>query len=45
MLLGYARTLLGLNDEIRGRFEAPDITGHVRLGVPISTPPSCCRRC
>ncbi|AMB46704.1 LysR substrate-binding domain-containing protein [Methylobacterium sp. AMS5] len=34
MLLGYARTLLGLNDEIRERFEAPDITGHVRLGVP-----------
>ncbi|MBK3403597.1 LysR family transcriptional regulator [Methylorubrum populi] len=34
MLLGYARTLLGLNDEIRGRFEAPDIAGHVRLGVP-----------
>ncbi|BAU88867.1 LysR family transcriptional regulator [Methylorubrum populi] len=34
MLLGYARTLLGLNDEIRGRFEAPDITGRVRLGVP-----------
>ncbi|MCJ2131408.1 LysR substrate-binding domain-containing protein [Methylobacterium sp. E-045] len=34
MLLSYARTLLGLNDEIRERFEAPDVTGHVRLGVP-----------
>ena len=34
MLLGYARTLLGLNDEIRGRLEAPEIAGHVRLGVP-----------
>lgn len=34
MLLGYARTLLGLNDEIRERFEAPDVAGHVRLGVP-----------
>ncbi|GEP03897.1 LysR substrate-binding domain-containing protein [Methylobacterium oxalidis] len=34
MLLGYARTLLGLNDEIRDRFQAPDISGHVRLGVP-----------
>ncbi|AWN43238.1 LysR substrate-binding domain-containing protein [Methylobacterium durans] len=34
MLLAYARTLLGLNDEIRERFQAPDIAGHVRLGVP-----------
>lgn len=34
MLLGYARTLLGLNDEIRERFQAPDVAGHVRLGVP-----------
>ena len=34
VLLGYARTLLGLNDEIRGRFEAPEVAGHVRLGVP-----------
>ena len=34
ILLGYARALLALNDEIRGRFEAPDVTGHVRLGVP-----------
>ncbi|GEP09073.1 LysR substrate-binding domain-containing protein [Methylobacterium gnaphalii] len=34
MLLGYARTLLGLNDEIRERFDAPDVAGHVRLGVP-----------
>ncbi|POR41297.1 LysR substrate-binding domain-containing protein [Methylobacterium sp. V23] len=34
MLLGYARTLLSLNDEIRDRFQAPDIVGHVRLGVP-----------
>ena len=34
LLLGYARTLLLLNDEIRERFEGPDIAGHVRLGVP-----------
>ncbi len=34
VLLGYARTLLGLNDEIRTRFEAPSVAGHVRLGVP-----------
>lgn len=34
MLLAYARTLLSLNDEIRDRFEAPDIAGRVRLGVP-----------
>ena len=34
MLLSYARTLLSLNDEIRARFHAPDIAGHVRLGVP-----------
>jgi DNA-binding transcriptional LysR family regulator len=34
ILLAYARKLLGLNDEIRDRFRAPDIVGHVRLGVP-----------
>jgi DNA-binding transcriptional LysR family regulator len=34
MLLGYARTLLELNDDIRDRFQAPDVAGHVRLGVP-----------
>jgi len=34
ILLAYARKLLGLNDEIRDRFRAPDIAGHVRLGVP-----------
>lgn len=34
MLLAYARKLLGLNDEIRDRFRAPSIAGHVRLGVP-----------
>ena len=34
VLLGYARTLLTLNDEVRGRFQAPDITGLVRLGIP-----------
>lgn len=34
MLLGYARALLGLNDEVRGRFAAPELAGHVRLGVP-----------
>ncbi len=34
MLLAYARKLLGLNDEIRDRFRTPNITGHVRLGIP-----------
>jgi DNA-binding transcriptional LysR family regulator len=34
ILLAYARKLLGLNDEIRDRFRAQDIAGHVRLGVP-----------
>ncbi|TXM94786.1 LysR substrate-binding domain-containing protein [Methylobacterium sp. WL116] len=34
VLLAYARKLLSLNDEIRERFEAPDIAGRVRLGVP-----------
>jgi DNA-binding transcriptional LysR family regulator len=34
LLLSYARTLLTLNDEIRDRFQAPDISGYVRLGVP-----------
>ena len=34
MLHGYARTMLTLNDEIRHRFHAPDVVGHVRLGVP-----------
>ena len=34
VLLGYARTVLTLNDEIRGRFQAPDVTGRVRLGIP-----------
>lgn len=34
MLLGYARTLLTLNEEIRSRFQAPEIAGTVRLGVP-----------
>ena len=33
-LLGYARTLLALTDEIRSRFEAADVAGYVRLGVP-----------
>lgn len=34
VLLGYARTLLNLNDTIRDRFQTPEVTGHVRLGVP-----------
>ena len=34
VLLAYARKLLSLNDEIRDRFEGPDIAGRVRLGVP-----------
>ncbi len=34
VLLAYARKLLTLNDEIRDRFQGPDIAGRVRLGVP-----------
>ena len=34
VLLAYARTLLSLNDEVRERFAAPEVVGHVRLGVP-----------
>jgi DNA-binding transcriptional LysR family regulator len=34
VLLEYARTMLRLNAEARGRFSAPDIAGHVTLGTP-----------
>jgi DNA-binding transcriptional LysR family regulator len=34
IFLGYARNLLRINDEIRARFSAPMIEGHVKLGMP-----------
>ncbi len=34
MLLGYARRLLALNQEVVGKFIAPDIAGEVRIGAP-----------
>ena len=34
VLLGYARTVLTLSDEVRSRFQTPNVTGRVRLGVP-----------
>ena len=33
-LLEYARAMLRLNDEVRARFSAPDVAGHVTLGTP-----------
>lgn len=33
-MLGYARRMLDLNDEILGRLTAPDYSGQVTLGVP-----------
>jgi DNA-binding transcriptional LysR family regulator len=33
-LLEYARAMLRLNDEVRNRFSAPDVAGHVTLGTP-----------
>ncbi|ACI93854.1 transcriptional regulator, LysR family [Afipia carboxidovorans OM5] len=34
VLLEFARTMLRLNDEARGRFSMPGIAGHVTLGTP-----------
>jgi DNA-binding transcriptional LysR family regulator len=34
ILLGYARKLIGLNEEIRSRFSSPGLAGHVTLGTP-----------
>ncbi len=34
VLLEFARAMLRLNDEARGRFSIPDIAGHVTLGTP-----------
>lgn len=33
-LLGYARRMLALNDEVYGRLTAPEFKGELRLGVP-----------
>jgi DNA-binding transcriptional LysR family regulator len=34
LMLAFARAMLRLNDEARGRFTAPAVTGHVILGTP-----------
>src|SRR5258707_15006122 len=34
VLLEFARTMLRVNDEARGRFSTPGIAGHVTLGTP-----------
>jgi DNA-binding transcriptional LysR family regulator len=34
ILLEFARAMLRINDEARGRFSAPDIAGRVTLGTP-----------
>ena len=34
LLLGYARTIMGLQDEITARLAAPKVGGHVTLGTP-----------
>jgi len=34
VLLEFARSILRLNDEAKGRFSTPDIAGHVTLGTP-----------
>ncbi len=34
VLLEFARAMLRLNDEARGRFSTPEIAGHVTLGTP-----------
>ncbi|MFK7850201.1 MAG: LysR substrate-binding domain-containing protein [Akkermansiaceae bacterium] len=33
-LLGYARQILGLSDDLIGRFRQPDIEGEIRFGSP-----------
>ena len=39
VLLEFARAMLRINDEARGRFSTPDIAGHVTLGNPGSLRP------
>jgi DNA-binding transcriptional LysR family regulator len=34
ILLAYARKLVNLNEEVRNRFSAPGLAGHVALGTP-----------
>jgi DNA-binding transcriptional LysR family regulator len=34
MVLGYARSILRLNDELLSRLSSPEVQGHVVLGVP-----------
>jgi DNA-binding transcriptional LysR family regulator len=34
ILLAYARKLVNLNEEVRSRFSAPGLAGHVALGTP-----------
>jgi DNA-binding transcriptional LysR family regulator len=34
VLLAYARRMINLNEEMRSRFSAPDLAGHVTLGTP-----------
>jgi DNA-binding transcriptional LysR family regulator len=34
MVLGYARSILRLHDELLSRLSSPDVQGHVVLGVP-----------
>jgi DNA-binding transcriptional LysR family regulator len=34
ILLGYARKLINLNEELRSRFSAPGLAGHVTIGIP-----------
>jgi len=34
IVLGYARTIMGLQDELRSRLAAPKLDGHVVLGTP-----------
>lgn len=34
ILLGYARKLINMNEEIRSRFSMPGLAGHVILGIP-----------
>ena len=34
MVLGYAKTILRLHDELLSRLSSPDVQGHVVVGVP-----------
>lgn len=33
-LLGYARQILSLNDEVVGQFNSPPVSGRIRFGIP-----------